>query len=103
MSEFSIAAVFSDNMVIQRNKNINVFGYGTDGAEVTVVFCGNKSSSVIKDGKWNVVLPPVSKGEKLEMTVRKYYHGRSLACGRTVKYGTRTPKLHGRKKTSQRR
>lgn len=69
MSEFSIAAVFSDNMVIQRNKNINVFGYGTDGAEVTVVFCGNKSSSVIKDGKWNVVLPPVSKGEKLEMTV----------------------------------
>jgi len=30
MKDFSVAAVFSNHMVLQRNKIINIFGYGED-------------------------------------------------------------------------
>ncbi len=69
MTKFKAASVFSDNMVLQRDKNINVFGYGTDGDTVAVNFCGNTETTVIKDGKWLCILPPHSAGEGYEMTV----------------------------------
>ena len=34
MGNFTVARVFSDNMVLQRNKNISVFGEGRDGTEI---------------------------------------------------------------------
>ena len=33
MSDFQVAAVFSDHCVLQRNKNIKVFGYSSDSVE----------------------------------------------------------------------
>ncbi len=69
MSKFRIASVFSDRMVLQRNKNINIFGDGEDGAVVTVSFEGNTAKAVVKNGSWNVVLPPHSAGENYEMTI----------------------------------
>lgn len=55
------AAVFSDNMVLQRNKNIRVFGTCTNNEKVITVSIPELQSSaraVIKDGKWEAVLPP---------------------------------------------
>jgi len=34
--KFKVAAIFSDNMVLQRNKTIAVFGEGKDGKTVEV-------------------------------------------------------------------
>ena len=70
MSRFKVAAVFSDRMVLQRNKCINVFGEGDDGAAVTVEFEGNIVKTQVKNGRWNAVLPPHIAGEGYEMTVR---------------------------------
>ena len=56
-----IAAVFSDNMVLQRNKPIRVFGTCTNREKVITVSIPELDSSaraVIKDGKWEAVLPP---------------------------------------------
>ena len=69
MNKFKVAAVFSDRMVLQRGKNISVFGYGEDGANVTVEFEGNTVSARAKDGKWVAVLPPHDAAEGLTMTV----------------------------------
>ncbi len=69
MAKFRAAAVFSNNMVLQRDKNINVFGYGENGAEVTVNFCGNTAKATVKDEKWQCVLPPMAAGGAYEMTV----------------------------------
>lgn len=69
MSAFKVAAVFSDRMVLQRNKNINVFGEGENGSNVTVEFRGNTVKTVVKNGKWIAVLPPFEAGEGYEMTV----------------------------------
>lgn len=56
-----IAAVFSDNMVLQRNKPIRVFGTCTNRDKIITVSIPELDSSaraVIKDGKWEAVLPP---------------------------------------------
>lgn len=69
MSNFSTAAVFSSNMVLQRDKVITVFGYGDDGARVTAEIDGAKKSAAVKDGKWSLLLPPHKAATGLTMTV----------------------------------
>lgn len=69
MSEFSIAAVFSDNMVLQRDKCINVFGDGAEGKTVSVSLNGAVAQAKVINGKWNAVLPPMQAGNGYEMTV----------------------------------
>ena len=62
------AAVFSDNMVLQRGKNVRVFGTG-DSETVTVSINGVSKTEKIRDGKWMVVLPAMSACDNLTMTV----------------------------------
>lgn len=55
------AAVFSDNMVLQRNRNIRIFGTCNDNEKIITVSipemdCSARAS--IKDGRWEAVLPP---------------------------------------------
>ncbi len=51
------AAVFSDNMVLQRDKKLRVFGRGDEGSRITVALCGKTGDTVCRDGKWVVYLP----------------------------------------------
>ncbi|MBR6106964.1 MAG: sialate O-acetylesterase [Oscillospiraceae bacterium] len=64
------AAIFSDRMVLQREKPIAVWGDGKDGRRVTVTLGGNSASAVIRDGKWRVTLPPMPAADGLTMTVQ---------------------------------
>jgi sialate O-acetylesterase len=61
LSNFKLAAVFSDGMVLQKRKQICIFGYGESGKQVTVSFCGNTASAIIQDGKWQLFLPPMTE------------------------------------------
>ena len=61
-----IAAVFSDNMVLQRGRNIRVFGSCTDSEKaITVTLYAFETSfparAVIKNGTWEAVLPPIKE------------------------------------------
>lgn len=69
MANFKVAAVFSNHMVLQRDKNIKVFGQGEDGAKVTVQFMGASYSTEVKQEAWIVVIPPQTAGNGYEMTV----------------------------------
>ena len=64
------AAIFSDRMVLQREKPIAVWGDGTDGRRVTVRFGGHSASCTVQNGKWRVTLPPMPAAENLTMTVQ---------------------------------
>ena len=64
------AAIFSDRMVLQREKPITVWGDGKDGRTVTVSLGGNRASAVIRNGKWRVTLPPMPAADHLTMTVQ---------------------------------
>ena len=55
------AAVFSDNMVLQRNKNIRIFGTcNADEKIITVAIPELESfaKAIVKNGRWEAILPP---------------------------------------------
>ena len=61
--------MFSDSMVLQRRKNISVFGTGDDGCRVTVTLGGDTAGTVVRNGRWTAVLPAREAENGLEMTV----------------------------------
>ena len=51
------AAVFSDHMVLQRNKIIRIFGQGVTGREIRVTLGEDRARTLCRQGKWTVCLP----------------------------------------------
>ena len=52
-----VAAIFGDNMVLQQQMAVPIWGWATSNAEVTVTFAGQtKSAKADADGKWLVKL-----------------------------------------------
>ncbi len=50
-------------MVVQRNREISVWGQATPGAEVKVEMAGHTGSAkAAEDGAWEVKLPPLKEG-----------------------------------------
>ena len=67
----TVADIFGDHMVLQRDKPILVFGTGKPGEEVTVQFKGQTSATRVDDsGRWQVTLEALStSAEPSEMTI----------------------------------
>lgn len=64
------ASVFSDNMVLQRDKPLPVWGKADPGEKVTVKIAGQTQETTAgADGKWKLALAALKLGEPLEMTV----------------------------------
>ncbi|GHV51253.1 9-O-acetylesterase [Spirochaetia bacterium] len=67
------AAIFSDNMVLQRGKPVPVWGTGTDGVSVTVTWATPagtiKEETKVRQGTWRVTLPPQVAGDAGILTV----------------------------------
>lgn len=76
MAKFKTAAVFSSNMVLQREKNIRIFGEGENDKIVRIDFHGNTYQTKVKEGRWMLLLPPMPAGTGFEMTV---------SCDREIK------------------
>lgn len=71
MMKLTCARIFSDNMVLQRDREIPVHGTGTPGAKVTVELNGATAAAfVAKDGKWLAMLPAMDKRGNLTLTVK---------------------------------
>ncbi len=67
---FRVADVFSDHMVLQRDKEILIWGSGENGLEVCVELAGYVRSCIADGGRWIVRLPPFSTGGPYEMTIK---------------------------------
>lgn len=63
------AAVFSDHMVLQRDKKICVFGQGENGRTIRVSLGDAQASAMCRDGRWTVYLPEREAGEDLTMEI----------------------------------
>ena len=70
-SELKVAKIFSDNMVLQRDMPVPVWGWADPGEKITVQFSGQKKSAIANaDGKWMVRLNPLSaSAQPEELTV----------------------------------
>ncbi len=64
-----LPGIISSNMVLQRDVDLPIWGFGDDGEKVTVTFLDKKVSTVVKDGAWMVKLPPAKAGGPFTMTV----------------------------------
>ncbi|WP_033165595.1 sialate O-acetylesterase [Clostridium sp. KNHs205] len=70
MAKFKTAAIFSDHMVLQRDKNICIFGQGENNKTVVVTFNGNTYETKVKAESWSLLLPPMKAGTGYELNVR---------------------------------
>lgn len=62
-SDLTMPALFDNDMVLQRDKAIPVWGWGTPSDTVTVEFAGTKQETTVKpDGSWQLALPAQAPG-----------------------------------------
>ena len=70
-SQIRVAGIFSDNMVLQRDENIQVWGTGTAGDMISVDFRGIiVKTKITKNGNWNAVLPATNAGGPYILTIK---------------------------------
>lgn len=69
-AEIKLPRIFSDNMVIQRDMPVRIWGWSSKNAKVTVNFNG-QTVSVKANGKgmWRAVLKAMTQGGPFEMTI----------------------------------
>jgi len=70
-AELRLSRAFTDNMVLQREKPVKVWGSADKGAKVTVAFAGqSKTATADGNGKWVVTLAPMeANAEPQRLTV----------------------------------
>ena len=69
-AKVSVPHFFSDNMVLQRNGVIKIWGEADKKEAVTISFNGvEKTVSASKDGSWLIELPAMKHGGPFEMTI----------------------------------
>lgn len=67
-SAVRLPSLFSDHMVIQREKEVSVWGWADENESVTVSFNGQSVSTVARNGKWRVHLKPM-RTQKVPQTM----------------------------------
>ena len=63
------AAVFSNNMVLQRGKNIALWGESDESGTVRAEINGVSAEANVSGGSWRVTLPPMTAGGPYELTL----------------------------------
>lgn len=81
---FQVSAMFSDNMVLQRGKNIRVFGTGEDGVKITAQLCGFITSCTVTNGKWRLVFPPMGACRFTNLTLTDDETGEDIVFERVA-------------------
>src|SRR5688572_26800681 len=68
-ADVSLPKIFSNNMVLQRDRTIKVWGWATKGETVTVTFNGQvKKAKADANGNWMITLPAIQQGGPFVMT-----------------------------------
>jgi sialate O-acetylesterase len=76
--------LFSDNMVLQREMRVPVWGWADPGEKVTVELGGHTAQTIANsDGKWKLYLGPLDTGGPFEMKVS----GKNMITIRNVLVG----------------
>lgn len=69
-AKVTLAEIFGDDMVLQRDRTINVWGTASPGECVTVQLSNNKKATVANSkGEWLLSLPPMHTGAACKLIV----------------------------------
>ena len=70
-AQFKVSQIFSDNMVLQRNQPIKIWGWAKTGASVKLQFNDNTYSGFADEsGKWLIQLPVMTAGGPYQMQLQ---------------------------------
>jgi len=69
LADVKLPAIFSDNMVLQQNVRLPVWGWADEGEQVTVSFRDSKATAVAKAGKWQVTIGGFKAGGPDQLAV----------------------------------
>jgi sialate O-acetylesterase len=70
-ADVTLPAIIAENMVLQQKTPVSIFGKADPGEAVTVSIQGKKARVTTGgDGKWRVMLPPLSAGGPFTLTVQ---------------------------------
>jgi len=72
------ALLFGENMLLQRQKPIYVWGRSVRDDLVTVTLDGVSAEAVAEAGQWKAELPPMEAAEKVTMTIASQITGESI-------------------------
>lgn len=65
LAQLQVAEIFSDNLVLQREQPIRIWGKAAPGGKITVQFSGKTKTAIAKkDSSWLVSLPPQAAKSK---------------------------------------
>ncbi|MFD0671218.1 sialate O-acetylesterase [Cohnella sp. GCM10027633] len=65
--KLALNRLFTDHMVLQRDRSVPVWGTGADGVEVTVRCQDVSARTVVRNGEWKVSLPALHAGGPFEL------------------------------------
>jgi sialate O-acetylesterase len=70
LAEVKLHGLFTDDMVLQRDVSVPIWGWADDGEQITVQFRDKTARTVAKDGKWMVRLRNLKAGgpDQLQIT-----------------------------------
>ena len=70
-NKLAFHGLFTDGMILQRDQEVPVWGWGPDGETVEVRFGDTKVQTTVKGNSWMVKLPPMQASDQgRELTVR---------------------------------
>jgi len=70
MADVRLPAFFSDNMMLQRNQPVHIWGWANAGEVVRVTLAGKTAATNADEkGRWSVSLPALKTGENMELVV----------------------------------
>ena len=64
------AAIFSNHMVLQREKRICIWGDGSDGERITAELGDQTAETVVESGAWKLYFAPMAAADGLVLTLR---------------------------------
>ncbi len=83
-ADVTIPYILSDNMVLQRDVPVNIWGWAKPGEKVTVTIGSQKlSAKANKNGEWKVQLKPNPAGGPFELTIK----GKNTIALKNILYG----------------
>lgn len=69
-ADVRLPKIFSDNMMLQRDLPVRVWGWADPGEKISVALAGRQAAAQAgQDGGWAVEMPALKEGENLELTV----------------------------------
>ncbi|MCX6874785.1 MAG: sialate O-acetylesterase [Verrucomicrobia bacterium] len=70
MADVRLPKIFTDNMLLQRDAPVRVWGWADAGEAVSVALAGKAAATKADDkGQWALELPAIKSGENLELAV----------------------------------